>query len=276
MLSLAVKYHPITATPFQNDISYHELPPCDTLKPYIRCFWGSDAALPVQNESNGIVIPDTCMDIIFSVNYTQNNCGSFFCTLDEHSYRTNSTPDTDLVSTFAIRFYAWTAILFSEQDFTGRKNSHFSSEEFFSQIKRELEPMLFDLPSLKEKAAAAEIFLLKKLNTDRINSDLMNAVDLMLKTDGRAKISDISLHTALSQRQLERIFNFNIGMSPKAFSSLLRYQLLWQEMIFSPSFNILDAVEKYGYTDQAHLLRDFKSRHLMTPKEAVTYALNSR
>ena len=276
MQSLAVKYHPITATPFQNDISYRELAPCDALKPFIRCFWGSDAALPAQNESHGIVIPDTCMDIIFSINYTQNNCGSFFCTLDEHSYRTNSTPDSDLVSTFAIRFYAWTAILFSEQDFTGRKNSHFSSEEFFSQLKQRLEPMLSELPTLKEKSAAAEIFLLKMLDIHRINNDLMNAIDLMLKTDGRAKISDISFHTALSQRQLERIFNFNIGTSPKAFSSLLRYQLLWQEMIFSPSFNILDAVEKYGYTDQAHLLRDFKSRHLMTPKNAVSYALKSR
>ena len=277
MYSLIKKYHPITASPFQNNVFYREIAPCEALKPYIRCFWGTDmpSAQPVSDEK-GIVIPDTCMDIIFNINYTQNKCGSFFCTLDEHSYASSGTPSADLTSTFAIRFYAWTAILFSEQDFTGRKNSCCSVEEFFSYFIRKLEPQLFGMLSLKEKAAAAEKILLKMLCTDRISNDLMNGIDLMLKTDGRAKISDISLYTAISQRQLERIFNFNLGMSPKAFSSLLRYQLLWQEIASSAYFEPLDAVEKYGYTDQAHLLNDFKRRHLMTPAEAVKYAMKDR
>ena len=277
MYSLVEKYHPITASPFQNDASYREITPCEALKPYIRCFWGTDMpAAQTAVDEKGIVIPDTCMDIIFNVNYTENDCGGFFCTLDEHSYSSSGTSDSDITSTFAIRFYAWTAILFSEQDFTGRKNSSFSTEEFFSYIRRELEPRLFGLYSLQEKVLVAEKILLKALCADRINNDLMNAIDLMLKTDGRAKISDISMYTALSQRQLERIFNFNMGISPKAFSSLLRYQLLWQEMVLTPCFDILDAVEKYGYTDQAHLLNDFKRRHLMTPKEAVRYAFKKQ
>lgn len=274
MKSLVKKYHPITATPFESGPFYREIEPCDALKPYIRCFWGMDMpTVPIAGDETGIVIPDTCMDIIFSVNYTRNKCESHFCTLDERSFCTSGSADTDLTSTFAIRFYAWTAILFSEADFTGRKNAAFMTEEFFPYIKKQLEPQLSELTSLTEKAAAAEGILLEMLCTDRINSDFMNAVDLMLKTDGRAKISDISLHTALSQRQLERIFNFNTGLSPKAFSSLLRYQLVWQEMIRSPMFNVLDAVEKYGYTDQAHLLNDFKKRHMMTPTEALRLAL---
>ncbi|MBQ8826734.1 MAG: AraC family transcriptional regulator [Oscillospiraceae bacterium] len=277
MYSLIKKYHPITASPFQNDASYREISPCDALKPYIRCFWGTD--MPVspscKEETHGIVIPDTCMDIIFSTNYTRNEQSGFFCTLDEHSYPTSGSVSSDMTATFAVRFYAWTAILFSDSDFTGRKNSYFTAEEFFSELKQELEPMLFDLPSLNEKIILTEKILMKMLCTSRINNDLMNAVDLMLKTDGRAKISDISLYTACSQRQLERIFNFNMGLSPKSFSSLLRYQLLWQEMVCSPDFQLLDAVEKYGYTDQAHLLNDFRKRHLMTPKEAVSYALKN-
>ena len=63
-----------------------------------------------------------------------------------------------------------------------------------------------------------------------------------------------------------------MGISPKAFSSLVRYQLLWQEMTGRPGFNILDAVEKYGYADQPHLLNDFRRRHLMNPKQALDYA----
>ncbi|MDE6727531.1 MAG: helix-turn-helix domain-containing protein, partial [Oscillospiraceae bacterium] len=63
-----------------------------------------------------------------------------------------------------------------------------------------------------------------------------------------------------------------MGISPKCFSGLVRYQMLWREMALCGDFNVLDAVEKYGYTDQAHLLNDFRKRHLMNPKQALEYA----
>lgn len=278
MQTVANMYRPITGTPFENNESYCEIAPCEALRPYVRCFWGT--AKPVSaaadDSSSGIVIPDTCMDIIFSVNYTRNTCEGHFCTIDEHSFRTAGSAVPETTATFAIRFYAWTAILFSEQDFTGRKNAAFPVAEFFSRLRAELEPLLFDIPTLREKARLAERFLLKKLSGSPINNNLMNAVYYMLKSEGRAKISDICGYTALSERQLERVFNYSTGVSPKTFSSLLRYQLLWQEMVFSDSFNISDAVFRYGYTDQAHLLNDFKRRHLMTPKEALKLAYKSR
>lgn len=267
-------YCPITATPFTDNDTYCEIMPCEALRPYIRCFWGTKKPVSAQSDtaSSGIVIPDTCMDIIFDINYTENNYSGFFCTVDEHSYRTGGAMIADTTATFAIRFYAWTAILFSEEDFAGRKNSAFAVEEFFSKLKAELEPLLFDVPTLNEKIAVTEKLLLKKLCTHRINNNLMNAIHYMLETNGRAKISDICAYTSVSERQLERIFNYNMGVSPKTFSSLLRYQLLWQDIALSPCFNILDAVDKYGFSDQAHLLNDFKKRHLMTPKAAAEYA----
>lgn len=274
MKKLCDIYCPITATPFVNNDTYCEIMPCEALRPYIRCFWGTKKPLSAQADttSSGIVIPDTCMDIIFDINYTENIYSGFFCTIDEHSYSTGGAIVAYTTATFAIRFYAWTAILFSEEDFTGRKNSAFAVEEFFSRLKAELEPLLFDVPTLDEKIAVTEKLLLKKLYTYRINNSLMNAIYYMLETKGRAKIADICTYTSVSERQLERIFNYNMGVSPKAFSSLLRYQLLWQDIALSPSFNILDAVEKYGFSDQAHLMNDFKKRHLMTPKAAAEYA----
>ncbi len=267
-------YHPITATPFTDNDTYCEITPCEALRPYIRCFWGTKkpVSAPTDTTSSGIVIPDTCMDIIFDINYTENNYSGFFCTIDEHSYHTGGAIIADTTATFAIRFYAWTAILFSEEDFTGRKNSAFAVEEFFSKLKAELEPLLFDVPTLDGKIAVTENLLQKKLCTNRINNNLMNAIHYMLETSGRAKITDLCTYTSVSERQLERIFNYNMGVSPKTFSSLLRYQLLWQDIALSPCFNILDAVDKYGFSDQAHLLNDFKKRHLMTPKAAAEYA----
>ncbi len=171
-------YRPITTTPFTDNDTYCEILPCEALRPYIRCFWGTKKPLSAQTDadSSGIVIPDTCMDIIFDINYTENNYSGFFCTVDEHSYHTGGAIIADTTATFAIRFYAWTAILFSEEDFTGRKNSAFAVEEFFSKLKAELVPLLFDVPTLDGKIAVTEKILLKKLCTNRINNNLMNAI----------------------------------------------------------------------------------------------------
>ncbi len=176
-------YRPITTTPFTDNDTYCEILPCEALRPYIRCFWGTKKPLSAQTDadSSGIVIPDTCMDIIFDINYTENNYSGFFCTVDEHSYHTGGAIIADTTATFAIRFYAWTAILFSEEDFTGRKNSAFAVEEFFSKLKAELVPLLFDVPTLDGKIAVTEKILLKKLCTNRINNNLMKQSIICLK-----------------------------------------------------------------------------------------------
>lgn len=273
MRSLQRMYHPITGTPFQADETYREVAPCAALAPYIRCFWGSERPLPEHPHEGGIIIPDTCMDIIFHIDYAQNRIGSAFCALDEHSYRTGASEASGgLAATFAIRFYAWTACLFAEDSLRGCANAHYPVNAFFRRIESTLTPVLFDEITLEGKVRAAEQVLLALLAPEKADAAVLNAVHHMLRTSGRARIGEVSAALALSNRQLERRFDATMGLSPKAFSSLVRYQLLWQDMALNPRFHALDAVDKFGYTDQAHLLHDFRSRHLMSPREAVALA----
>ncbi len=274
MLTLAKMYRPITAAPFQNDETYCEFAPCEALKPFICCFWGTKRPIVFNpnKDSHSLVIPDTCMDIIFKINYTKNKYDEYFCTIDKHSYQSKIKITTDLTATFAIRFYAWSAILFCEQDF--KNNKRLSVEEFSKKLKADLEPMLFDAVNIQDKIELAEKFLLKRLNKNRINHNFLNSIYYMIYNCGRAKIRDVCSYSVISEKQIERLFKESMGISPKTFSSLIRYQLLWQDMILSKNYNALDAVEKYGYTDQAHLLNDFKKRHLLPPKEAIKYAMS--
>lgn len=273
MLSLAEMYRPITSTPFSK---YEiEIDPCPVLKPYVRCFWGT--ACPEEAVlSEKLIIPDTCMDIIFRVDHAENRSNGVFCALDDRSYRTVPSARNVVVSVFGIRFYAWTAALFTEDTLKGSKNGRYPAEAFFSKIKSELEPAVTAEHNIFDRKKAAERVLLKHMRAAEADSGLLNAVYGMLKSCGGAKIADIREYACVSERKLERLFEDAMGLSPKAFSSLLRYQLLWQEMVSSRGFNVLDAVEKYGYTDQSHLLNDFKKRHLMYPKEAVELAAKNR
>ena len=273
MDTLARLYHPITGTPFQADETYREIAPCAALSPYIRCFWGSEHPLPERPHDGGIVIPDTCMDIIFCVDYANNRLSGCFCALDEHTWFTGpSSVAGGLCATFAIRFYAWTACVFAEDTLRGSSNQQFPVAAFYRRIEQALAPVLFDKPALADKVRAAEAVLLSRLHPGRLDPDVLNAVHYMLRTEGRARISEAAASLALSPRQLERRFDAMMGISPKALSSLMRYQLLWQAMALKPRFDPLDAVARFGYTDQAHMLGDFRKRHLMSPKEALLVA----
>lgn len=274
MRALLQLYRPITGTPFQQDETYREIAPCAALAPYIRCFWGSERPLPARPcATGGLVIPDTCMDIIFHIDYAQNRLGSIFCALDETSCLTPpSGAAGGLAATFAIRFYAWTACLFAEDSLRGSANRQLPVDAFFRRIEAALTPILFDETTLAGKVRAAEKALLAVLRPDRADAAVLNALRHMLRTSGRARISDVSAALALSPRQLERRFDAAMGLSPKAMASLVRYQLLWQEMVCAPRFDPLDAVDRFGYADQAHLLHDFRRRHLMSPREALRFA----
>lgn len=273
MIALARLYHPVTGTPFQHDETYREAAPCAALTPYVRCFWGSEGPQHDRDNPGGIVIPDTCTDIIFHIDHRLQRVTATFCGLDEASELTPASAAAGgYAATFAIRFYAWTACLFAEDSLRSSLNGHFPAEMFFARIVQALSPVLADARTLDEAIRAAEPVLLRCLHADRADPAVLCAIEHMLRSRARARISDVAAAQALSPRQLERRFAACMGVSPKTLSSLMRYQLLWQDMLSSPRFDVLDAVARYGYTDQAHLLHDFHRRHLMTPQEALALA----
>jgi len=281
MFDLGTIYRPITAAPFRSNETYREISPCEVLKPFVRCFWGTP--MPVMPETaklytqeNSLVVPDTCMDIIYHIDYSANRINGGFCALDEQAHQAGMQAYTGRTAIFAIRFNVWAVGLFTRDSLAGTKNKCFAVEEFFPHLSREIEARLFYLPSLEEKARFAEGLLMQHLDTARIDNDFMNSVYYMINTCGREKISSAAAFAGVSEKRLERVFSRNTGISPKGLSGLIRYQLLWQELAGGGCMNVMDAVEKYGYFDQAHLINDFRKHHLMTPSQAVRLAGQNR
>lgn len=160
MFELNSIYTPITALPDAKSNSYTETAPCMALRPYIRCFWGTvcqikNFELPVRP-----VIPDTCMDIVFNVNYTKNTYTGNFYTLDERSYYSHAINNSDKVGVFGIRFYAWSAMLFS--DCPINNDEPIDIDDIFHGLKKEFEPILFNVIPLRDKIAAAEKILIRR------------------------------------------------------------------------------------------------------------------
>lgn len=262
MTDLSRLYMPITSDPFERNDNYTELLPSPALRPYIRCFWGTQK--PVGHSYSRLVIPDTCMDII--IRFTESTAVTAFCPIDESSGYSSECSFDDSCSIFAVRFFPWSAAMFAEiSDITAAEKP----EEIFPKLTRMLTETVLREKDIYARVKAAERLLMALICPEKADNDVMNALYLSIISNGNVRVTDIAGYTAVSLRSLQRKFAVSAGKSPKVLTDLIRYQLLWQETALGNGISVSDAVEKFGYFDQAHMLNDFRKRHLMTPSEAI-------
>lgn len=273
-----IDYHPLTATPFKKNNSYTEIAPCKELRSYIRCFWGTEKPiLQMANDNTPeIVIPDTCADIIYHIDYTENTVSGGFFGVNDHSFYADGEGQAGhLVSIFAIRFYAWSVYAFAEDSLKSTVNGYYEVGSRFEWLDRMIRPRLLEMATLQDKASLVEQLLMKREQNVKENKIVNGAIDNILISKGVLSVSDLAKESFVSTRQLERLFHEYVGITPKKLSNLIRYQLLWRDILCEPDFNVLNAVHKYGYTDQSHLLREFKKYHSMDIESAKNLALKN-
>jgi AraC-like DNA-binding protein len=77
---------------------------------------------------------------------------------------------------------------------------------------------------------------------------------------GRIRVGDVSRMLNVSNRTLERQFKATLGFSPKRFIRLVRFQKVIEKLQSGYPFSkTTDIAYEFDYTDQSHLIRDFKS-----------------
>jgi len=70
-------------------------------------------------------------------------------------------------------------------------------------------------------------------------------------------VDDLLAATGLSPRQLQRWFEREIGMPPRAYLRLLRFRDA-MHAIQAGEASLADTAAEHGYSDQAHMTRDFR------------------
>ena len=83
-------------------------------------------------------------------------------------------------------------------------------------------------------------------------------------TDGRVRIGELARELGCSRRLLEARFRDDVGLAPKAAARLLRFGAIQRAMCVDP-VRWADLAYEHGYSDQAHLNRDFRELTGSTP-----------
>lgn len=118
----------------------------------------------------------------------------------------------------------------------------------------------------RERVAIAESFFYKKLALSKhSNSLLTEALRKIWAEEGNITTASLSKYVYIGERQLQRIFKNEVGISPKLYSRIIRFKMAYERASAGRPSAWTDVAYDYGYTDQAHFVKDFKCFTGVTP-----------
>jgi len=158
-----------------------------------------------------------------------------------------------------------TLLGFSVQEVSGR---FVDLELIFPSVKR-LRERLADARNDGERIRALEGWL-TAMACPAPRRRVEAVVGTILQSDGRASIDSLVARAGTSQRQLERQFREDVGLTPKTFSRIVRLQAALRRV--RQGSPLTDVALACGFYDQAHMTRDFRELASMSPGLWQTHA----
>ena len=123
----------------------------------------------------------------------------------------------------------------------------------------EIEERLAIAPDFAACVAIVEAELIGRLRENAPDDPfLKRAVANISMTNGVRPVAALARDIGVSERGLERRFSQAIGVSPKMFSRIVRFQSVLRSIESATTPAILDAASDFGYYDQSHLINDFR------------------
>lgn len=108
------------------------------------------------------------------------------------------------------------------------------------------------------RVEATDRFLLWLLGRGTVRSDPVAAAAARIEqAAGRVHIADLAAQSGASERTLRRHFYRQTGLAPKLFARIVRFRRAHAYLVHGPHLTYAGAAARFGYVDQAHLIRDW-------------------
>lgn len=139
----------------------------------------------------------------------------------------------------------------------------------FGQEGDDIENRVLSSANRAEAIKAIEQMLISRVNRFQQADRLIDcAIDLIYHANGMIAVSDITKELPVTERQLERKFKEQIGIGPKKFMDVIKFQHFLKSMQKFPlDVKLSQVIYACGYYDQAHLNNCFKRHVGVTPMQ---------
>ncbi|MDO9276394.1 MAG: helix-turn-helix domain-containing protein [Lutibacter sp.] len=130
-----------------------------------------------------------------------------------------------------------------------------------------LEDKLFNSKNNKQRITHLENFLLKRMIINKDFERVEHAIKIIENSKGQIKTQVIAQEVCLGIKQFERIFSKHVGLNPKKFTSIVRFQNVIQMKMNDKNANMCQLAYDNGYYDQSHFIHDFKNLTGLSPRD---------
>ena len=233
-------------------MNYAEHPAPESLQDLVKVFWSLDTGPGGKAWIHHRAVPDGCVEIIRRLDgrsrWKSEQPERFAVGLIERP----STFSIGRGSRFvAVRIWPWTWRLLSDRPLAALRGGWWPGAE----------PTLLALADRLDDPAAAADFLRQRLAK----------APARLREIGRAilaaaQVDDIRPGAGLEPRALQRWFAAHVGLPPRLYLRLLRFERAFVDLPGRPS--LAEHALASGFADQPHMNRDFRALAGAPPAEA--------
>ncbi len=129
---------------------------------------------------------------------------------------------------------------------------------------------LVELQSWDQRLDVVESLLKSAIERPRPQGyqEMCWAVTRIERSSGTVPIRILAQELGWSERRLQRAFTTQVGVSPKVFARIVRFDALMTRVQTHPEARWVDRAIELGFSDQSHLVRDVRQFSGVTPSLA--------
>jgi AraC-like DNA-binding protein len=245
--------------------------PHEVLAGIVLQYWEVEGRLSPFRER---ILPNGCTELMVNLgppHQMMTHAGTsvweraWFSGLHERAIVIESLQGTHLVSA---RLHPLGALRLFGPDVPKIVNAVIDLECLLGAPARELRALLLAADSTEMRFESLERLLLQRLSLSAVPSPIVGqAARLIEARHGHLRITSVHLDLGVSRKQLWLRFARDLGMSAKAYAQLQRFVWTLARLRESTSVDWPRLAAEAGYSDQAHLARDFRRVASASPTE---------
>ncbi|GLX70286.1 helix-turn-helix domain-containing protein [Paenibacillus glycanilyticus] len=205
------------------------------------------------------VVPDGCVDLLFCcdpVYPSASVCGTVLQG-KEHYFLPHTTY-------FGVRLSARLSLLLPNLPLKEVIDVQIPFEDSLANYK-DMGAIIAERPGFIERITCFEKYAMPILAGDARSIPMIDyCVTAMQRSNGGVTIRDLAQDTGYSDRYIRTKFEQSLGISPKLYNRIIRFQRALGGITRGES-SLSDVAMEGGYFDQSHFMKEFKSFSQLTP-----------
>jgi AraC-like DNA-binding protein len=143
---------------------------------------------------------------------------------------------------------------------------HVSLEDVWGKDAACLHQRLVEAPTPPRKLDILLHALLERAQSGpEHHAAVRQALDCFSRAPHSARVSVMATETGLGPKRFIELFSTQVGLRPKLYLRIARFQRALRQIACAPRVDWGDVVERNGYYDQSHFIRDFGEFSALSP-----------